>query len=68
MSDQADHVGGYDLCPRCEYTWERCACGYCDQEKPDSDYCKLCGKDRYDFSYLGCSACDARHPNFGVVL
>jgi hypothetical protein len=55
-----------NLCPICKKPPLQCGCDDYP-EKPDSDYCRYCGKDRYDFSDLGCSACDARHPNFGVM-
>lgn len=29
--------------------------------------CEHCGKDRYDFSDLGCEYCDSRHPGFGAT-
>jgi len=27
--------------------------------------CHFCGKPMYDWSDLGCSICDVRHPEFG---
>lgn len=36
-----------------------------DDGKPPQT-CGHCGKGLEDFSDLGCSYCDRRHPNFGV--
>lgn len=38
-----------------------------DEEEPEEDFCKHCGKNIYDFSDLGCEYCDRRHPHFGVL-
>jgi hypothetical protein len=39
----------------------------CYDEKIDQDdICSHCGKDRYDFSDLGCGYCDRRHPEWGM--
>jgi len=43
-----------------------CAVAASCEPQEDEPICPHCGKPIYDFSDLGCSRCDARHPAFGI--
>lgn len=40
-----------------------CACEY---DEDHVERCVHCGKDKYEFSDIGCAYCDTRHPAFGT--
>jgi hypothetical protein len=56
-------TGGPCTQPDCEKCWPDEPSVY--DEPPRT--CSHCGKELEDFSDLGCSVCDQRHPNFGVM-
>jgi hypothetical protein len=65
-----------DRCKECDTPIGQGSCAGCCaaavsgdmDEPPDPEsVCPHCGKDRYDFSDMGCEYCDARHPGFGVL-